>query len=65
MSDQNDVKQRYREFLDLMPLMLELAGLPKSEHGKYYTSDQIEARALSLKAAYKVARQVVRESIKS
>lgn len=65
MTDQNDIKHKYREFLDLMPLTLALAGLPQSEAGRYYTSDQIEARALSLKAAYKVARQTVRECLKT
>lgn len=60
-----DMKQKYREFLDLMPLTLALAGLPSSETGKYYTSEQIEARLFTIKHAYKAARQVARESIKS
>jgi hypothetical protein len=65
VTDGNDVKQKYREFLDLMPLVLSLAGLPPSDHGKYYTADQIEARAISIRAAYRVARDVAREVVRS
>lgn len=57
-------KQRYREFLDLLPLTLELAGLPKSEHGRYYTEEQIEARLFTIRHAMKAARLVARESVK-
>jgi hypothetical protein len=63
-TDTADLKQRYREFLDLIPITIALAGLPPSEHGKYYTADQIEARAMSVRTAYKVARQIVRESLR-
>ena len=62
MSD-SDQQRRYREFLDLLPLTIELAGLPKSEAGKYFTADQIEARVYTLRHAYKAARQVARESL--
>ena len=65
MADGNETKQKYREFLDLMPMTLALAGLPQSEAGKYYTEEQIEARLFTIKHAYKAARQVARESIKS
>ena len=63
MSDTEQQQRRYREFLDLLPLTLELAGLPKSEPGKYFTSDQIEARVYTIRYAYKAARQVARESL--
>jgi hypothetical protein len=56
-------KQRYREFLDLLPLTLELAGLPKSEHGRYYTEEQIEARLFTIRHALKAARLVAREVV--
>ena len=59
----NDQQRRYREFLDLMPLTLALAGLPTSDTGKYYTEEQIEARVYTLKHAYKAARQAARECI--
>lgn len=63
-TDSADLKQKYREFLDLIPITIALAGLPTSEHGKYHTADQIEARAMSVRTAYKVARQIVRESVR-
>lgn len=56
-------RQRYREFLDLLPLTLDLAGLPKSESGRYFNEDQIEARLFTIKHAFKAARQVARECI--
>lgn len=63
MSDANETQRRYREFLDLMPLTISLAGLPASDHGKYYTEEQIEARLFTIRHAYKHARQVARETI--
>ena len=60
MPDANEQQRRYKEFLDLMPLTLELAGLPKSDHGKYYTEEQIEGRMLTIKHAYKMARRAAR-----
>lgn len=57
-----DVKQaRMTEFMKLLPLTLDLAGLPKSEAGRLYTSDQIEARVMSVRAAYKLARSLLKE----
>jgi hypothetical protein len=52
-------QQKVNEFMKLLPLTMTLAGLPESEHGKYYNEGQLEARATTLKAAYKLARQVV------
>jgi hypothetical protein len=66
MSDQAAVaeqQRRYREFLDLLPLTLALAGLPHSDSGKYYTEEQMEGRSFTLKHAYKAARTIVREAI--
>ncbi|MCA9091155.1 MAG: hypothetical protein KDA90_21260 [Planctomycetaceae bacterium] len=63
MADQNEVQRRYREFLDLMPLTLALAGLPASDHGKYYTEEQIETRLFAIRHAYKAARNMVREVV--
>ncbi|QDT38322.1 hypothetical protein [Stratiformator vulcanicus] len=61
--NQSEAQQRYRQFLDLLPLTLSLAGLPPSEPGKYYSEEQIEARLFTIKHAYRAARQVARESI--
>ncbi len=63
MSDQNDVQRRYKEFLDLLPLTLALAGLPHSETGKYYNEEQIETRLFAVRHAYKAARGLVREAV--
>lgn len=56
-------QRRYREFLDLMPLTISLAGLPSSDGGKYYTEEQMETRLFALRHAYKLARQFAREQI--
>ena len=51
MAEVTDQQRRYREFLDLMPLTLALAGLPTSEHGKYYNEEQIETRMFAIRHA--------------
>lgn len=63
MSDVNEQQRRYKEFLDLLPLTLALAGLPTSEHGKYYNEEQIETRLFAVRHAYKAARGLVRELV--
>ena len=65
MADASEQQRRYREFLDLLPLTMELAGLPESEAGKYFTAEQIESRAFTVRHAYKAARHVARECISS
>jgi hypothetical protein len=59
-----DRQQRANEFMRLLPLTLALAGLPDSEAGKYFNEGQMENRAAALRAAYKVARQLLLEVIK-
>lgn len=63
--DDDAVKRRYQEFLQLMPLTIAIAGLPTSEGNRNFTSDQLQARAQVIGNAFRLARQVVRESIKS
>ena len=58
-----DRQRRYREFLELMPLTIALAGLPASDVGKYYSEEQMETRVFALRHAYKLARQFAREQI--
>lgn len=65
MSNDSDSQQRYQEFLDLLPLTIALAGLPTSEHGKYYGEEQIEARLFTIRHAYRAARSISREAAKS
>jgi hypothetical protein len=52
-------QQKVTEFMRLLPLTLAIAGLPESDAGKYFTEGQMENRAATLRAAYKVARQVI------
>lgn len=54
-------QQRMKEFMQLLPLTLELAGLPKADPLRLYNTDQLEARASNLRNAYKQARALVRE----
>ncbi len=63
MSDPAEQQRRYREFLDLMPLTLALAGLPQSELGRYFSEEQIETRLFVLRHAFKAARSLAREMV--
>lgn len=63
MPDPSETQRRYKEFLDLLPLTLALAGLPDSEQGRYFTAEQIESRVFTIKHAYKSARQLAREAV--
>lgn len=57
-----EMKQnRMNEFLKLLPLTIELAGLPKAEIGRPLTPDQIEGRAMSIRMAFKAARSLVKD----
>ena len=53
-----------KEFMSLLPLTIEIAGLPENEPGKHFTESQLEARATSLRLAYKIARQIIMEVAK-
>jgi hypothetical protein len=57
-------QQKINEFLRLLPLTAEIAGLPKAEIGKYFNEGQLEVRATALRAAYKMARQLLLEIVK-
>lgn len=69
MSDPNaaaaaaDQQRRYREFLDLLPLAINLAGLPTSEGTRYYSEEQIELRANTIRHSFKFARQLAKDYI--
>lgn len=58
-----DQQRRYRELLDLLPLAMNLAGLPTSEGTRYYTEEQIELRANTIRHAFKFARQLAKDYI--
>jgi hypothetical protein len=58
----DELKQRRTtEFMKLLPLTLELAGLPKGDPARPFTSDQIEGRAMSIRSAYRAARNLVKD----
>ena len=57
-------QQKAKEFMSLLPLTMALAGLPECEPGRHFNESQIEARATTLRLAYKVARQVIMEVTK-
>ncbi|HZT78815.1 MAG TPA: hypothetical protein VFA26_01225 [Gemmataceae bacterium] len=57
-------QQKINEFLRLLPLTLEIAGLPKSEAGKIFNEGQMEVRVQAIRLAYKQARQLVLEVAK-
>ncbi len=52
-------QQKQREFMSLLPLTVEIAGMPHAEISKLMTEGQMEARMSSLKSAYKYARQLM------
>ncbi|QVL34601.1 hypothetical protein KIH39_12040 [Telmatocola sphagniphila] len=55
----NAQQAKQREFMSLLPLTLELAGLPKSQPGAHFTDGQMEVRVSVIRNAYKLARQLV------
>jgi hypothetical protein len=57
-------QHRAKEFMSLLPLTIEIAGLPKCDQGKYFTESQLDARATALRMAFKVARQIVMDIAK-
>ena len=65
MAEQNEAQQRYKQFLDLMPLTIALAGLPTSEPSKAFSEDQLEARAMTIRNAYRQARQIAKTCVEA
>lgn len=65
MAEQTGLQQHYRQFLDLLPLTLTLAGLPLSEPGKPFGEDQLQARGMTIKKAYRQARFIARECVEA
>jgi hypothetical protein len=52
---------RMKEFMQLLPLTLEIAGLPKAAPGQIFTSDQMDLRVTTVRNSYKLARQLLRD----
>jgi hypothetical protein len=58
----NELKQsRMTEFMKVLPLTVELAGLPPADPGRPFTADQIEARVMSIRTAFKAAKALLKE----
>ena len=62
-TDDEALKRRYREFLDLLPLTVAIAGLPPSDGPWNYSAEQMEIRTHTLTTAFKLARQAARDAI--
>ena len=60
----NAQQLKQKEFMSLLPLTLEIAGLPKAETGRHFTPEQMEVRTNTLRTAYKIARQFLLEMSK-
>ncbi len=52
-------QQRVTEFMRLLPLTMEIAGLPRAEPGRHFNEGQMDVRVSTLKLAYKLARQLI------
>jgi hypothetical protein len=57
-------QQELRNFASLLPLTLEIAGLPKAEPGRHFNEGQLEVRANTVRNAYKTAKKLLREVAK-
>jgi hypothetical protein len=57
-------QQKINEFMRLLPLTLEIAGLPKADAGHYLNEGQMEVRSSIIRLAYKMARQLILEVVK-
>lgn len=55
---------KMKEFMSLLPLTVELAGLSHAEPGRFFTESQLEARSTAIKSAYKMARTIILEIAK-
>ncbi len=58
---QQQTQQRINEFLRLLPLTCEIAGLPRADLGRNFNEDQMGVRVNTIKLAYKLARQLLVE----
>lgn len=57
-------QQKVTEFMRLLPLTVEIAGLGRADSGRHFTESQMEARVTSIRSAYKLARQLILEIAK-
>lgn len=62
-TDEETLKRRYREFVDLLPLTIALAGLPVSEGAFNFSPEQLELRTHTLATSFRLARQMLRDAV--
>lgn len=60
-TDAERQQAKMQEFMKLLPLTLELAGLPRSDHGAYFNDGQLDLRMQQIRKAFRLARQLVIE----
>jgi hypothetical protein len=57
-----EMKQtRMKTFMSLLPLVVEIAGLPQATPERLFNADQMEGRILALRTAYRLADAMIRE----
>jgi len=54
-------QQRMKEFMSILPLTIELAGLADATPGQVFTEGQMESRVISIRNAYKLARSILKD----
>ena len=52
---------RMKEFMSVLPLTIEIAGLPIATPERLFNSDQMEGRILAIRTAYKLARALLKD----
>ncbi|MCI0381264.1 MAG: hypothetical protein L0215_27075 [Gemmataceae bacterium] len=52
-------QQKVREFMNLLPLTLAIAGVPDAAPNTFFSESQMDARATTIRLAYKIARQFI------
>lgn len=52
-------QQKINEFMKLLPLTVEIAGLAQAAPGTHLNEGQMEVRGNTIRHAYKIARQLV------
>lgn len=52
-------QQKINEFMRLLPLTVEIAGLAHAQPGTHLNEGQMEVRGNTIRNAYKIARQLV------
>jgi hypothetical protein len=61
MADSTQHSPAVQQFLHLLPLTLEIAGLPRGEAGKYFNEDQMDLRVQAIRKAYKHVQKLAKD----